>query len=87
MRLMAETGMRAGELTGLLVDDVDLIRGLVTVRRGKGGKGRLAPFGRRPRARSTAICAPGARTVSLKRRRCGSVTAASRWSITGCTRR
>jgi site-specific recombinase XerD len=45
VRLMAETGMRAGEVTGLLVGDVDLIRGLVTVRRGKGGKGRLAPFG------------------------------------------
>jgi site-specific recombinase XerD len=45
VRLMAETGMRAGEVTGLLVADVDLVRGLVTVRRGKGGKGRLAPFG------------------------------------------
>ena len=45
VRLMAETGMRAGEVTGLLVDDVDLVRGLATVRRGKGGKGRLAPFG------------------------------------------
>jgi site-specific recombinase XerD len=37
--------MRAGEVTGLLIDDVDVTRGLVTVRRGKGGKGRLAPFG------------------------------------------
>jgi site-specific recombinase XerD len=45
VRLMAETGMRAGEVVGLVVDDVDLIRGLATVRRGKGGKGRLAPFG------------------------------------------
>jgi site-specific recombinase XerD len=45
VRLMAETGMRAGELTGLTVADVDLNRGLVTVRRGKGGKGRVAPFG------------------------------------------
>ena len=45
VRLMAETGMRAGEVCGLTVTDVDLIRGLVTVRRGKGGKGRLAPFG------------------------------------------
>ena len=45
MRLMAETGMRAGEVTSLSVGDVDLHRGLVTVRRGKGGKGRLAPFG------------------------------------------
>ena len=45
VRLMAETGMRAGEVIGLAVDDVDLSRGLVTVRRGKGGKGRVAPFG------------------------------------------
>ncbi len=45
VRLMAETGMRAGEVTGLTVADVDLNRGLVTVRRGKGGKGRVAPFG------------------------------------------
>jgi site-specific recombinase XerD len=45
IRLMAETGMRAGELTSLTVADVDLNRGLVTVRRGKGGKGRVAPFG------------------------------------------
>ncbi len=45
VRLMAETGMRAGELCGLTVADADLNRGLVTVRRGKGGKGRVAPFG------------------------------------------
>jgi site-specific recombinase XerD len=45
LRLMAETGMRAGELISLTVTDVDLVRGIVTVRRGKGGKGRLAPFG------------------------------------------
>jgi site-specific recombinase XerD len=37
--------MRAGEVTGLAVADVDVTRGLVTVRRGKGGKGRVAPFG------------------------------------------
>jgi site-specific recombinase XerD len=45
VRLMVETGMRAGELLGLTVEDVDLLCGLVTVRRGKGGKGRVAPFG------------------------------------------
>jgi len=45
VRLMAETGMRAGEVCALRVDDVDLIRGMVTVTRGKGGKGRTAPFG------------------------------------------
>lgn len=45
VRLMAETGMRASELIGLEVDDVDLVRGLAVIRRGKGGKGRIAPFG------------------------------------------
>jgi site-specific recombinase XerD len=45
VRLLAETGMRAGELIGMEIGDVDLQRGLVIVRRGKGGKGRIAPFG------------------------------------------
>lgn len=45
VRLMAETGLRAGEVVALGLADVDLPRGLVTVRRGKGGKGRVAPFG------------------------------------------
>jgi site-specific recombinase XerD len=45
VRLMAETGMRAGELIALELDDVDLTRGLAIIRRGKGGKGRIAPFG------------------------------------------
>ncbi|SKD92192.1 phage integrase family protein [Mycobacteroides abscessus subsp. abscessus] len=44
VRLMAETGMRAGEVTGLAVEDVDLPRGMITIRRGKGGKGRIVPF-------------------------------------------
>jgi site-specific recombinase XerD len=41
VRLMAETGMRAGEVIALQVADVDLDRGLVVVRKGKGGKGRI----------------------------------------------
>ena len=45
VRLMAETGLRASEVIGLAVGDVDLTRGLVTVRKGKGAKGRVAPFG------------------------------------------
>lgn len=45
VRLMAETGMRAGDVIGLHVSDLDLQRGLATVRRGKGGKGRVIPFG------------------------------------------
>ncbi|WP_322859256.1 tyrosine-type recombinase/integrase [Mycobacterium europaeum] len=45
VRLLAETGMRAGELIALELDDVDLTRGLAYIRRGKGGKGRIVPFG------------------------------------------
>ena len=44
VRLMAETGMRAGEVVALEVADMNLGRGLATVTRGKGGKGRVAPF-------------------------------------------
>ena len=44
-RLLIETGMRAGEVLGLTVEDIDLTRGLAVVRRGKGGKGRVVPFG------------------------------------------
>ena len=42
VRLMAETGTRAGELITLEMDDIDLLRAPVVTRRGKGGKGRLA---------------------------------------------
>jgi integrase/recombinase XerD len=45
VRLMAETGLRAGEAVALTVDDVDRDAGMVVVRRGKGGKGRIVPFG------------------------------------------
>ena len=44
-RLMVETGVRAGEVLSMAPADVDLQRGLATVRRGKGGKGRVVPFG------------------------------------------
>ena len=45
VRLMLETGMRASELVGLQMSDVDVMRGRAIVQRGKGGKGRLSPFG------------------------------------------
>jgi integrase/recombinase XerD len=45
VRLMAETGLRAGETVALAVDDVDARAGTALVRRGKGGKGRMVPFG------------------------------------------
>lgn len=45
VRLMLETGTRAGEVVLLEVPDVDLRNGVAIVRRGKGGKGRSVPFG------------------------------------------
>ncbi|WP_336857209.1 tyrosine-type recombinase/integrase [Sinomonas albida] len=45
VRLMLETGTRAGECASMLLDDVDLASGVAIVRRGKGGKGRFVPFG------------------------------------------
>ena len=45
VRLMAETGLRVSEALGLDVGDIDLPRGLAYIRRGKGGKGRIVPFG------------------------------------------
>jgi integrase/recombinase XerD len=45
VRVMLETGIRAGELVALTVADVDVRGGLLLVRRGKGGKGRMVAFG------------------------------------------
>jgi site-specific recombinase XerD len=45
VRLMVETGARAAEVVNLQIADVDLGRSLITIRRGKGGKGRIVPFG------------------------------------------
>ncbi len=45
IRFMAETGSRAGEVIALALTDVDLVAGVAVVRRGKGGKGRVVPFG------------------------------------------
>lgn len=45
VRFMVETGARAGETVALALPDVDLLAGTAIVRRGKGGKGRVVPFG------------------------------------------
>lgn len=46
VRLLAETGMRGGsDVLALDVDDIDLKRMQAYVRRGKGGKARIVPFG------------------------------------------
>ncbi|MGV9801734.1 tyrosine-type recombinase/integrase [Mycobacterium sp. NPDC003449] len=45
VRFMAETGVRAGEAIAMLLSDIDLPKGIAVVSRGKGGKGRVVPFG------------------------------------------
>ena len=45
VRLAVEAMCRAEELLSMTVDDVDLRRGLATITRGKGGRGRIVPFG------------------------------------------
>lgn len=45
VRFLVETGARAGEVIAIQVADVDLNKGIAVVRRGKGAKGRLVPFG------------------------------------------
>jgi len=45
VRLMFETGIRCGEVVALTTADVDLTDGLVQIRRGKGGAGRVVPIG------------------------------------------
>ena len=45
IRLMIETGARAGEVAALGLSDIDLKTGTAIIRRGKGGKGRTVGFG------------------------------------------
>ncbi len=45
LRLMLETGARAGEVVAIDVADLDLMAGTAIIRKGKGGKGRSVPFG------------------------------------------
>jgi integrase/recombinase XerD len=44
IRVLVDTGIRAGGLLALELDDVDLAAGIVTIRRGKGGRGRRVPI-------------------------------------------
>lgn len=45
LRLMLETGARAGEVVAIERDDIDATAGTAIIRKGKGGKGRVVPFG------------------------------------------
>ncbi len=68
VRVMFETGApsRRGRSRSEL-DDVDLMAGTITVRRGKGGKGRTVPIGPEPPWPSTATCGCAAATGSPPR--------------------
>jgi site-specific recombinase XerD len=45
VRLMLESGLRAGEVLGMDVSDVSPQDGLAIIQRGTGGRGRTVPFG------------------------------------------
>jgi integrase/recombinase XerD len=45
VRVMLETGLRAGEVIGMTLPDTNLAAGSAIVRRGKGGRGRSVPLG------------------------------------------
>lgn len=45
VRTLVDTGLRVGELVALTTSDADLDGGVIAVRRGKGGRGRLVPIG------------------------------------------
>jgi integrase/recombinase XerD len=47
LEALYSTGMRRSELTSLRADDIDLTRGTVFIRQGKGGKDRVVPIGER----------------------------------------
>jgi len=45
LRLMLETGARAGEVAAIALADINASTGTAIIRKGKGGKGRSVPFG------------------------------------------
>jgi integrase/recombinase XerD len=47
LEVFYSTGIRRAELAALRVEDVDMVRGTVTVRQGKGKKDRVVPIGER----------------------------------------
>lgn len=57
MLLLLSTGLRAAEIVALRLEDIDWHRGLVVVRRGKGGKFRVVPLaGKAEKALDRYLC-------------------------------
>ena len=74
LEILYSTGMRRKELTGLCLYDLDLERGTVMIREGKGKKDRLLPIGQRAaawldkyleEARSKLVVEPDEREIFL----------------------
>ncbi len=81
MRLMAETGMRAGECASLVVADVDTLHGGAVVRAGKGARDRPVPFG--PQTAAVLDRYLRARRAHAQAGRAGSVGVASGAPLAG----
>lgn len=80
LELLYSTGLRRAEVVALDLSDLDLTGGMVLVRRGKGGKGRLVPLGETAAravlayiqgARSSWITSPSTTALFLAASHCG----------------
>ena len=77
IRLMFETAIRSGELVDLQLDDLDLIARLITIRRGKGGRGRVIPIGQATTEALWSTSPTASNIRSLRAPTYGSATAVS----------
>lgn len=87
VRIMLETGLRAGEVVGLEIGDIDLTHGVLAVRRGKGGKGRVVPIGPEALLGLDRYLRGAASTGSLRSMTSGSATPAKTSPTMPSTRR
>jgi site-specific recombinase XerD len=60
IRLLIDTGIRASELIGLTLEDVDLVAQMAIVE-GKGGRGRAVRMGYEQQTRCSCTSKPGRR--------------------------
>lgn len=82
---MLETAIRKGELAALEFGDVDLDAGLITIRRGKGGRGRVIPIGPFANRALHAYLLLRAQHPWPRHPTSGSAHGAAHWATKGCT--